>query len=72
MLIHYAAVFMRGKLAGSTGRRNSRLADAVAGTDLPDILSSPAANGIESGWWGHHRDAIGGTGYVVRSLQAAV
>ncbi len=48
------------------------LADAIAGDDLTTILSSPAAAGIEGGWRGLHRDAIEGSGYVVRSLQAAV
>ena len=48
------------------------LADAIAGVDLTTILSGPAADGIEGGWRGLHRDAVEGSGYVVRSLQAAV
>lgn len=48
------------------------LADAIAGTPLAEILAGPVADGIEGGWRGLHRDAIAGTGWVVRSLQAAV
>jgi ADP-ribosyl-[dinitrogen reductase] hydrolase len=48
------------------------LADAIGGASLNDILSGPAAEGIEGGWRGVHRDAIHGSGYVVRSLQAAI
>ena len=48
------------------------LADAIAGAGLNDILSGPAAAGIEGGWRGLHRDSIEGSGYVVRSLQAAI
>lgn len=48
------------------------LADAIAGSTLPEVLAGPAAAGIEVGWQGLHRDAIQGSGYVVRSLQAAV
>lgn len=48
------------------------LANAIAGASLPEILASPAADRIEGGWRGLHRDAIEGSGYVVRSLQAAV
>lgn len=47
------------------------LADAVAGVSLPQVLARPVAS-IEGGWRGLHRDAIEGSGYVVRSLQAAV
>ena len=47
------------------------LADAIAGILLPDLLASPAAT-IEGGWRGLSRDQIEGTGYVTRSLQAAV
>lgn len=48
------------------------LADAIAGARLEMILASSAADAIEGGWSGLHRDAIAGTGWVVRSLQAAV
>lgn len=48
------------------------LADAIAGDRLDVILASPVADAIEGGWSGLHRDAIAGTGWVVRSLQAAV
>ena len=48
------------------------LADAIAGASLPEVLASPAARRIEGGWCGLHRDAIEGSGWVVRSLQAAV
>ena len=48
------------------------LADAIAGASLPEVLASPAAGHIEGGWRGLHRDAIEGSGWVVRSLQAAV
>ena len=51
---------------------STMLADAIAGDELTTILSSPAADAIEGGWRGVHRDAIEGTGYVVRALQAAV
>lgn len=47
------------------------LAQAIAGTPLPELLSSPAAR-IEGGWRGLHRDGIEGSGYVVRSFQAAL
>jgi ADP-ribosyl-[dinitrogen reductase] hydrolase len=48
------------------------LAEAIAGASLTEVLASPAAAGIEGGWRGLHRDAVQGSGYVVRSLQAAV
>lgn len=48
------------------------LADAIAGASLPEVLVSLAARRIEGGWCGLHRDAIQGSGWVVRSLQAAV
>lgn len=48
------------------------LADAIAGASLPEVLASPAAQRIEGGWHGLHRDAIEGSGWVVRSLQVAV
>ena len=48
------------------------LADAIAGTSLPEVLASTAAERIESGWRGLHRDGIEGSGWVVQSLQAAV
>jgi ADP-ribosylglycohydrolase len=47
------------------------LARAIAGEALPEILASPAAGAIQGGWRGMHRDAIEGSGYVARSLQAA-
>ena len=63
-----------GSLAtlAASGTFATMLADAIAGDDLNTILSSLAADTIEGGWRGLHRDAIEGTGYVVRSLQAAV
>jgi ADP-ribosyl-[dinitrogen reductase] hydrolase len=48
------------------------LADAIAGASLVEILNSPAAQRIEGGWRGLHRDSIRGSGWVVQSLQAAV
>ena len=48
------------------------LAEAIAGVGLSTILSGPAGNAVEGGWRGLHRDAVEGSGYVVRSLQAAV
>ncbi len=48
------------------------LADAIAGLSLNDVLASTAAERIEGGWRGLHRDHIRGSGYVVHSLQAAV
>lgn len=48
------------------------LAQAIAGASLDDILGSPSAEAVEGGWRGLPRDAIEGSGYVVRSLQAAV
>jgi ADP-ribosyl-[dinitrogen reductase] hydrolase len=48
------------------------LADAIAGHSLPEVLASPAAASIEGGWRGLCRDQIEGSGYGVRSLQAAV
>lgn len=47
------------------------LSQAIAGTPLPNLLASPAGS-IEGGWRGLHRDEIEGSGYVVRSLQAAL
>ena len=48
------------------------LADAIAGASLPEVLASPAAERIEGGWRGLHRDNVEGAGWVVQSLQAAV
>lgn len=48
------------------------LADAIAGLSLNTVLASVAAERIEGGWRGLHRDHIRGSGYVVHSLQAAV
>ena len=48
------------------------LADAIAGASLPEVLASPAAERIEGGWRGLHRDAVEGSGWVVQALQAAV
>ena len=48
------------------------LAGAIAGASLPEVLASTAAERIEGGWRGLHRDAIKGSGWVVQSLQAAV
>ena len=48
------------------------LAQAIAGASLPQLLASPAAQRVEGGWRGLHRDAIQGSGWVVRALQAAV
>ncbi|WP_082478987.1 ADP-ribosylglycohydrolase family protein [Methylobacterium sp. Leaf102] len=48
------------------------LAQAIAGASLDDVLGSPSAEAVEGGWRGLPRDAIEGSGYVVRSLQAAV
>ena len=56
----------------ASGTFATMLADAIVGDDLNTVLSSPAAGAIEDGWRGLHRDMIEGTGYVVRSLQAAV
>ncbi len=47
------------------------LADAIRGASLPELLAGPDA-AVEGGWRGLHRDAVQGSGYVVRSLQAAV
>ena len=47
------------------------LVRAIGGALLPDLLASPAAD-IEGGWRGLHRDVVEGSGYVVRSLQAAL
>ncbi len=47
------------------------LAEAIGGAALPEVLASPSAD-IEGGWRGLDRDAIEGSGHVVRSLQAAV
>lgn len=48
------------------------LAQAMSGVPLNTVLESPSAEAIEGGWRGLGRDAIEGSGYVVRSLQAAV
>jgi ADP-ribosyl-[dinitrogen reductase] hydrolase len=48
------------------------LADAIAGLSLNTVLASTAADRIEGGWRGLHRDRIRGSGYVVHALQAAV
>ncbi len=50
----------------------SMLADAIAGQGLADILAGDAASQIDGGWRGLHRDRIQGSGYVAKSLQAAV
>ena len=47
------------------------LADAMGGASLPELLAGPDA-AVEGGWRGLHRDAVQGSGHVVRSLQAAV
>ena len=51
---------------------SAMLADAIAGQTLPDILASDAATQIDGGWRGLHRNQIEGSGYVAKSLQAAV
>jgi ADP-ribosyl-[dinitrogen reductase] hydrolase len=48
------------------------LAGAIGGDALPDLLAGPAADQVPGGWRGLHRDAVEGSGWVVRSLQAAV
>ena len=48
------------------------LADAIAGAALPEILAGRAANSLQVGWRGLHRDAITGGGWVVHAIQAAV
>lgn len=48
------------------------LADAIAGQNLAAILASGAASRIDGDWRGLHRDRIQGSGYVAKSLQAAV
>jgi ADP-ribosylglycohydrolase len=48
------------------------LADGIAGQGLADILAGDAASRIDGGWRGLHRDRIQGSGYVAKSLQAAV
>ena len=48
------------------------LADAIAGQGLADILAGDAGSRIDGGWCGLHRDRIQGSGYVAKSLQAAV
>lgn len=47
------------------------LGAAINGASLPEVLASPDA-AIEGGWCGLPRAAIEGSGYVVRSLQAAL
>ena len=47
------------------------LADAIGGASLPEVLAGPDA-AVEGGWRGLHRGAVQGSGYVLRSLQAAV
>ena len=56
----------------ATGTLAAMLAEAIAGTGLSAILSGPAGDAVGGGWRGLHRDAVQGSGYVVRSLQAAV
>lgn len=48
------------------------LADLIAGKSLTDVLASPAAEAVDGGWRGLHRDVIRGSGYVAHSLQAAI
>lgn len=48
------------------------LAEAIGGGSLPAVLASESAEAIPGGWRGLHRDRIEGTGFVDRSLQAAV
>lgn len=48
------------------------LADAIAGKSLTAILTGPLSDEVEGGFRGLHRDAITGSGYVVKSLQAAI
>ena len=47
------------------------LAQAIGGASLPEVLAGADLD-IKGGWRGLGRDAIEGSGYVVRSLQAAV
>ncbi len=47
------------------------LASAIGGASLPEVLATRGAT-VEGGWRGLPRGAIEGSGYVVRSLQAAV
>ena len=48
------------------------LADAISGMSLPDVLCSPTAEAARDSWRGRYRDQIHGSGYVVKSLQAAI
>jgi len=47
------------------------LAEAIGGASLSELLAGADAD-IEGGWSGLHRNSIEGSGYVVRSLQAAL
>lgn len=47
------------------------LSQAISGLPLNAVLESSAAEAIEGDWRGVGREAIEGSGYVVRSLQAA-
>ncbi len=55
----------------ASARFAGMLAAAIGGAPLPEVLSGPDAV-IEGGWRGLPRAAVEGSGYVVRSLQAAV
>lgn len=48
------------------------LADAISGMSLVGVLSSPTAEIVREGWRGMRREQIHGSGYVVKSLQAAI
>ena len=48
----------------------SMLADAIEGVGLGAILARPEAEAVD--WRGLRRDAVEGSGYVLRSLQAAM
>ncbi|UVK43640.1 ADP-ribosylglycohydrolase family protein [Mesorhizobium sp. AR07] len=48
------------------------LVQAIEGHPLTDILTDPEAEEVDGGFRNQHRNAINGSGYVVKSLQAAL
>lgn len=48
------------------------VASAIQGRSLTDLLAGPIAQEVNGGFRGRHRDEIEGSGYVAKSLQAAI
>lgn len=48
------------------------VASAIQGQSLTNLLTGPIAQQVNDGLRGRHRDEIDGSGYVAKSLQAAI